>query len=181
MGSTDVAEIRRVHADEWRQVRELRLDALRDPLAPVAFLDTYESSAARPDEFWQQRAAGAATGTRVAQLVAVASTDSTWVGTVTVLAQDVDDKDDAGRPLDEPRGLVVGVYVRPEQRGTGLIDRLLEAAADWARGQGLPRLALGVHSGNPRALGAYRRAGFTPSGVTFTSVIGPEVEMVRNL
>ena len=41
------------------------------------------------------------------------------------------------------------------------------------------QLALGVHRDNARAQGAYRRAGFAPSGVTFTGSIGPEIEMVR--
>ena len=31
-----------------------------------------------------------------------------------------------GRPVERSRATVVGVYVRGEQRGSGLIDRLLE-------------------------------------------------------
>ena len=76
---------------------------------------------------------------------------------------------------------MVGVYVRGEQRGSGLIDRLLEATAQWARDLGFDELTLGVHAENARAQGAYRRAGFVPSGVTFASSIGPELEMVRHL
>ncbi|MYV59587.1 GNAT family N-acetyltransferase, partial [Streptomyces sp. SID4931] len=44
--------MRVVRADEWPQVRQLRLEALRDPAAPVAFLESYEDAAAQPDAFW---------------------------------------------------------------------------------------------------------------------------------
>ena len=36
--------IRSVRADEWRAAKELRLVALRDPVAQVAFLETYEEA-----------------------------------------------------------------------------------------------------------------------------------------
>lgn len=54
--------IRAVRGDEWEKVKELRLVALRDPAANVAFLETEEGALAQGDEFWQQRAAGAAEG-----------------------------------------------------------------------------------------------------------------------
>jgi RimJ/RimL family protein N-acetyltransferase len=46
---------------------------------------------------------------------------------------------------------------------------------------GLTRLSLDVHRENLRAQAAYRRAGFAPTGETFTSVIGPEIVMARPL
>lgn len=63
--------IRSIRADEWPAVKELRLAALRDPVAHLAFLETYEQSAARPDSFWRERAAGAAEGDGARQFVAV--------------------------------------------------------------------------------------------------------------
>ncbi|MGW7595205.1 GNAT family N-acetyltransferase, partial [Streptomyces rubiginosohelvolus] len=45
--------IRPVRADEWRSVKELRLAALQDPAAPVAFLETYEQGLKRSDEAWR--------------------------------------------------------------------------------------------------------------------------------
>ncbi|NEE12899.1 GNAT family N-acetyltransferase, partial [Streptomyces sp. SID7499] len=52
--------MRTARADEWPQVRQLRLDALKDPAAPVAFLESYEEAVAKPDAFWRERAAAAA-------------------------------------------------------------------------------------------------------------------------
>ena len=172
-------DIRRIRADEWELSRDLRLAALQDEAAGVAFLETYEHAAAQPDGFYRDRAAAAAAGDDVVQLVAVDG--GTWVGTVTVLVQRAGSVDYHGRPVERSRAVVVGVYVRAEQRGSGLIDRLLESGARWAAERGHDQLALGVHRDNPRAQGAYRRAGFVPSGVDFYSSIGPEIEMVRAL
>src|SRR4051794_41079602 len=52
--------VRVVRAEEWASVKALRLLALEDPAAPLAFLETYETAAERPDSFWQKRAADAA-------------------------------------------------------------------------------------------------------------------------
>jgi GNAT superfamily N-acetyltransferase/general stress protein 26 len=171
--------VRRVRPDDWRAARALRLDALQDEAAGIAFLETYEHAAAQPDEFYRARTARAADGDEVVQFVAVDG--SSWVGSVTVISQPAGSLDYHGRPVGRSRATVVGVYVRGEQRGSGLIDRLLEAAAQWARDLGFDELTLGVHAENARAQGAYRRAGFAPSGVTFASSIGPELEMVRHL
>ncbi|MFB6252791.1 MAG: GNAT family N-acetyltransferase [Halobellus sp.] len=54
------------------------------------------------------------------------------------------------------------IYVRQEQRGTGVADDLLEAALACARLQDLPldRIALDVDPTNPRAKAFYDRYGF---------------------
>jgi hypothetical protein len=49
--------IRSIRADEWPAVKELRLRALRDPLAHLAFLETYDDAVGRPDSYWQERTA----------------------------------------------------------------------------------------------------------------------------
>jgi hypothetical protein len=46
--------VRRTTADEWREFRELRLEALLD--SPTAFGQTHEQALAHPDELWQERA-----------------------------------------------------------------------------------------------------------------------------
>ncbi len=62
---------------------------------------------------------------------------------------------------------------------SGVIDALLAAAADFTADQGLSELMLDVHRDNHRAQGAYRRAGFEPTGETLTGPIGPELVMAR--
>ncbi|MDG9718752.1 GNAT family N-acetyltransferase [Streptomyces sp. DH24] len=157
--------IRSVRADEWRAVKELRLAALRDPVAHLAFLETYEQAAAKADAFWQDRAAGSGEGsTGVRQFIGEAP-DGSWAGTVTVLLEEAGTTDWAGHAVERRQGHVVGVFVRPEHRGTGLIQALFDAGLEWAWGRGAERVRLIVHEDNERAQRFYRKAGFVPSGV----------------
>ncbi|ARF80226.1 GNAT family N-acetyltransferase [Kitasatospora aureofaciens] len=161
--------IRRVRTDEWERVKEIRLAALQDPVAHLAFLDTYENASAKPDGFWQERTAGAAEGESVWQAVAEAP-DGRWLGTMTVLVERPGGNGALGGDvITVPQAHVVGVYVRPEARGTGLAHELIEAAQDWAWSLSEPRLRrvrLFVHESNARAEAMYVRAGFKPSGAS---------------
>ncbi|MCX4970375.1 GNAT family N-acetyltransferase [Streptomyces sp. NBC_00654] len=160
--------IRPVLAEEWPLARELRLAALQDPMAPLAFLETYESALGKPDEFWQGRTADAAAGVNVTQFVAEAP-DGAWVGTVTVLVERPEGEARFGDAPEVNQGHLVGVFVRPEARGTGVTDALFRAAVDWAWSLSEPwleRVRLYVHENNPRAAAFYRRFGFVPSGQT---------------
>lgn len=167
--------VRRVRVQEWHEIRGLRLQAVADAAAPIAFLTTTAQELARDDAFWRERAAGAALGETAAQFVAMSDDDEQWVGTATVLLKDFGS---AGYgDVDEPRADIVGVYLAPAHRGAGILNLLLDAARAWAGERGVAALTLSVHVDNLRAQAAYRRAGFVPTGVTFTSVIGPEMEM----
>ena len=168
-------EIRRIRADEWREVRDSRLEALRDPLAPLAFLETFEVRSAEPDEFWQARAAGAAEGSRVAQWVAIAGGD--WVGTVAVIAFRPGETDYYGKDITEPRANLIGVYLRPTHRRRGLLERLVATAADWTAEQGFAELILDVHELNARAISAYVRCGFELTGERTVSEHGADLVM----
>ncbi|MFC9177815.1 MULTISPECIES: GNAT family N-acetyltransferase [Streptomyces] len=158
--------MRSVRAEEWPLARQLRLEALKDPAAPVAFLDSYEAAVARPAVFWQERTAAAAEGTDVRQFV-VESAAGEWVGTVTVLVERPEDEVRFGEAPAVDQGHLVGVFVRPGVRGAGVADALFRAAVDWAWSLSAPRLErvrLYVHEDNPRAAAFYRRFGFVPSG-----------------
>ena len=168
--------VRRVRADEWRRVRALRLEALVDPDAEMAYFDTFDESSARTDGFWMQRAADASTGRFAAQFVAVDG--EAWVGSATGLVREAGSIDHLGRTVATRRVDVVGVYVRPSARGAGLIDRLLQAVAAWAGERGADRVTLDVHADNLRAQAAYRRVGFVETGTRYTGPIGDELEMM---
>ncbi|MFB7919046.1 GNAT family N-acetyltransferase [Streptomyces sp. NPDC056061] len=162
--------MRVVRADEWRAVKELRLAALQDPVAPVAFLETYEQGAAHSDAFWQDRALGGSEDGdgEVRQFVAEAP-DGRWDGSVTVLIERPDAGVRFGATADVHQAHVVGVFVRPEARGAGLAEELFRVATDWAWSLGEPpieRVRLYVHEDNPRAAAFYRRIGFVPTGKT---------------
>ncbi|MFE7973841.1 GNAT family N-acetyltransferase [Streptomyces shenzhenensis] len=180
--STDTEEryvVREIRAEEWPTVKALRLDALRDPVARLAFLETYEEAAARPDAFWQERAARSADGVGAVQFVAVAP-DGVWAGTLTVLMEEAGTTDWAGFPVDRRQVHVVGVFVRPEHRGRRLVEALFAVGLEWAWQRRASRVRLLVHEDNGRARGAYRKAGFVPSGVTVALVEGEgrELELV---
>lgn len=176
--------VRPVHDHEWREVRTLRLRALRDEAARIAFVDNFEDASGRPDEFWQERVAlasvdaGSDAGAR--QFVAVTE-DGAWIGSVTVLVERAGEKDFEGAVIDRSAGGVVGVYLDPAFRGSGVMEDLLDAAVDWIRERGLDYARLYVHADNLRAQGAYEKAGFQPTGTTLLGSIGPEIEMARDV
>ncbi|MFD3326398.1 GNAT family N-acetyltransferase [Streptomyces sp. NPDC058701] len=159
--------IRAVRGDEWQRVKELRLDALRDPAAPIAFLETVEQARARPDAVWRERAEGVSHGRPARQFVAEAPGGS-WVGSVTVLVEEGGTVDFFERPVERAQGHVVGVFLRNGQRGAGLGEALFGAALGWAwslREPALECVRLFVHEENARAEAFYRRIGFRASGL----------------
>ncbi|WP_330289211.1 GNAT family N-acetyltransferase [Streptomyces sp. NBC_00576] len=173
--------VRSVRADEWRAAKGLRLAALRDPAAPIAFLETYEEAEARPDSFWQERVAAAAEGMRERQQIIAEGPDGEWVGNVVVLIEEAGTTDWAGFPVERKQGHLVGVYMRPEHRGCGLTEVLFDEALEWAWAAGVERVRLLVHENNGRAGAFYRRVGFLASGWTVPapeSVEGRELEFV---
>ncbi|MEW2438537.1 GNAT family N-acetyltransferase [Streptomyces caniferus] len=149
--------IRPVTADEWKKLKELRLAALADPVARVAFNETLESASGRPDAFWRQRASSPEEGGAALTFVGEAA-DGKWGGMVVVLVEEDEEM---------PQTHMVGVYVRPEHRGTGLARELFEAAIGWSWGLADPvveRVRLWVHEENARAEALYRSLGFVATG-----------------
>jgi len=146
--------IRRVHADEWALLRQIRLAALAD--APMAFGSTLVQEQTRPDDFWRERASGGATDLDRASYVAELRTG--WAGTATGLIE-------AGGTGDRP-AWVVGMWVDPSLRRRGAAQALLVAIADWALGRGADVLNLHVTETNAPAIALYQRMGFRNSGAT---------------
>jgi ribosomal protein S18 acetylase RimI-like enzyme len=119
--------VRRLGPDEAPLLRELRLRALRED--PAAFWSTYEREVDHPDERW------------AAMLEHPTFVAGDGLGLVAALP--------------EGDGLhVVGMWVAPEARGTGVADALLDAAI----GDG--PATLWVMTGNDRAERFYERRGF---------------------
>ncbi|MFH9399211.1 GNAT family N-acetyltransferase [Streptomyces sp. NPDC017638] len=156
--------IRAVRPGDWERVKQLRLDALRDPIAHLAFLETYDAAAARPDSFWQDRAVGSGEGSTTARQFIAEAPDGGWAGSATVLIEEAGSEDWAGFPVERRQGHVAGVFVRPEHRGKGLIEALFDAGLAWAWESGVERVRLFVHEKNTRAQAAYRKIGFEASG-----------------
>jgi GNAT superfamily N-acetyltransferase len=165
--------IRAVRGEDWERLRELRLAALADPMASVAFNETYEMAVGQGSEFWRRRAAKGAEGGLAETFVAEDEVlCGRWAGSATVL-----DEGEAAH--------IVGVYLRPEYRGTGLAESLFRAMEGWASGRPyVVRMLLHVHEENPRAEALYRRIGYVRTGgfVEDPKVAGlREFEMIRAL
>ena len=167
---TEGFRIRTTQVDDWREVRELRLEMLRD--TPIAFGETLQDALGHSESEWRMRAARGTAEHGIA-LVAI-DPAGRWVGTM------------GGYVPDATTGaLLVGVYVSPDHRGrgAGVFDALLAAIEDWARGEG-DRLTLHVHEDNARARAAYLRRGFTETGNRVQYVLdtaSEEIEMVKPL
>ena len=67
----------------------------------------------------------------------------------------------AFRTEDQPRvSYLVGMWVAPELRGSGVAQELVERIVAWSRERGLERVVLSVEGGNLRAAGLYEKCGF---------------------
>jgi GNAT superfamily N-acetyltransferase len=55
------------------------------------------------------------------------------------------------------------MYVKPEHRGKGVNNLVLEALKRWTKSQGINELRLEVYNDNQPAIRAYEKAGFTPN------------------
>ena len=142
--------IRRIGTEEWGELRDLRLRALRD--APEAFTSIYEEDALLPDAFWTDWAADMAEGGSSFGLVA--ELEERWVG-MAVGAPHRDHQGDAG---------LFGMWVDPSARGTGVAHALVDGIVAWARSAGFPAIWLRVTLSNDAAVSLYSRCGFTDAG-----------------
>jgi ribosomal protein S18 acetylase RimI-like enzyme len=162
----DRVVLRRIRPDDWPRQRALRLEMLAD--TPIAYLESLDDAEALSDLDWAARVRDRVVSTTGAQWVLDAG--DRFVGTM-------------GCVLDESgRVHVVAVYLAPAYRGDGLLDRMLDEVTRWARERGVTTLMLEVAKENDRAVAAYRRRGFVPTGHTRRHPLYPEVtelEMTR--
>ena len=134
--------IRATTEDDWKLLKQIRLDALCD--APAAFGVSHATAAANTDAQWRDRAAGRGPAHFVLALM-----DGVAVGL-------------AGGGVGaacEPE--LIAMWVRPEYRGAAVAAGLVDAVKKWAVGQGHKRVVLSVSPSNERAAAFYRKQGFS--------------------
>jgi RimJ/RimL family protein N-acetyltransferase len=159
--------VRRIRPQDWPRSRALRLEALAD--TPIGFLETLEQAQQFDEQVWRERAIRGAEGGDSFQVLA-------WDGERPV--------GNSVSFLRDGRAWLVAVYLSPDARGAGLLGELVDACADWARGQGAAELVLEVHEDNARARAAYAKLGFVETGVSCPYAPDPtrrELEMSRPL
>lgn len=168
--ATSAFSIRPIAEADWEQIRDLRLEMIRD--TPTGYSETLDAALSHDEEQWRWRGRR---GTAEHQTWVAAITPSgRWVGMM------------GGRVPESADGPeLVGVYVAPDHRGRdhGVTDALLATIEDWARTEGT-RLTLHVHEDNARAQAAYARRGFLLTGVTVPYILDPtsnELEMAKTL
>lgn len=152
--------------EEHELLRTIRLRALLD--APDSFGSTYEREAAFTDAIWLHRLRPDGNPQYVSE-----ARDGTPVG----IAAGVPDE-----TVDRTANLV-GMWVDPAARGTGVADELIAQVVRWAEREAYRALSLHATEGNVRAERAYLRHGFTRTGRTFRRERDghSEFEMERDL
>lgn len=143
--------VRRLTRADAATFREVRLQGLRDH--PEAFTASYADEAAQPLDWFADRLDGGM-----------------------VFGGGADGRIDGVAGLHIPtgekvrhKGLLWGMYVRAEARGTGLARQLIAAVLDAARGR-VEEVMLGVGIGNAAAIGCYRAAGFEVCGLDLRAI-----------
>ncbi len=143
--STARIEVRRLAADDATLFRDIRLEALQ--LAPDAFASTLEAETARPSSWFAERLGGSH--------VLGAFRDETLVGIASLIILQ--------SAKMAHKGHLVGMYVRPEARRSGVGRRLVEAIIEKARGH-VEVIQLTVVAGNEEARRLYAGLGFEEYG-----------------
>jgi GNAT superfamily N-acetyltransferase len=124
---------------DWQALREIRLQALLD--APDAFGSTHAREAAFGEDEWHRRA--------------------TRDGSFIAFLPEVTPAGLGGGYLAAPGVIeLIGMFVRPQARGRGVGEALIDAVAGWARAQGASTVHLWVTENNKARL-LYERCGFT--------------------
>ncbi len=132
--------VRETMQADWQALRDIRLLALRD--APYAFGSTYAREAALEEAGWRRRAAR--DGSFMAFLPEIAPAG--LAGGFQAEAGPVE---------------LVAMFVRPQARGRGVGEALVDAVIAWARKRDATSVHLWVTETNQPARRLYQRCGFT--------------------
>ncbi|HYP44760.1 MAG TPA: GNAT family N-acetyltransferase [Propionibacteriaceae bacterium] len=133
-----------LNADDWATYRAVRLSALEE--SPQAFTASYADESQMDESAWRDRMQRA--------VRFLATQDSKPLGVASLGL----DGDDPGV------GEVFGLYVQPPARNQGVSWRLVQAAAERARSDGLRSLHYWVGTENARAIAFAANFGFRPAG-----------------
>ncbi|MDQ3577642.1 MAG: GNAT family N-acetyltransferase [Actinomycetota bacterium] len=148
--------VRRAGADDWADLRVVRLAALTD--SPMAFGSTLARERDYDEARWR-----------------------TWpnAGAMFLAWRD-------GEPVGISGGLrsaggieLISVWAAPSSRGTGTAATVVGAVLRWARESGETQVRAWVAENSARAMRFYDKIGFTPTGLDRPHAHSPELRDVR--
>ncbi len=135
--------VRETVTADWEAWRDIRLQALRD--APDAFASTYAEQMKLGEAHWRQRVAGS--GLFLAWIPEVSACEPVGM---------------AGGYQAAPGTVeLISMFVRPQARGRGVGEALIDAMIGWARERDAASVHLWVTETNKRARLLYERYGFS--------------------
>jgi len=134
-------EVRMTDETDWMLLKQVRLAALSD--TPTAFGVSYRAAAQYTDEQWQERASA-----KDGPEFWLAFMDGKPVGMI------------GGAISGRHRYNMIGMWVEPRSRGSGIASRLVEVVKARALQKGHSRVFLDVSPVNERAANFYLKHGF---------------------
>jgi RimJ/RimL family protein N-acetyltransferase len=140
-------KIRRLEADDVAAYRELRLEALTS--LPEAFGASWEDESVKPTSWWTER-------------LEANTVFGGWIGHSPLLGMAGFHVNGAAKH--RHKGILWGMYVRPDARGTGLAASLVQRVIEHARAL-VEEICLTVVSSNVAAYRLYNAAGFEQYGL----------------
>lgn len=155
-------EIRPVRAEEWRELRDIRLRALAD--APDAFGSSFAREEQFPDGEWIRRAERGARGGDARTFLAVDGDG--FCGLIAVF-------------LEEAAAELVSLWVDPTYRNRGLGFELIRVVEQWASEAGADTVELWVTHTNKPARRLYERAGYSETGQRQPHPWNPKLEEIQ--
>jgi RimJ/RimL family protein N-acetyltransferase len=146
-GPTVSLKVRRLEASDVADYRELRLESMK--VHPEAFGASWESEGEKPISWWAERL-------QTTTVFGGWVNNSPLVGVVGFAVYDP--------PKLRHKGVLWGMYVRPEARGTGLAAALVRQVVAHA-GTLVEQVCLTVIASNVAARRLYNAAGFEEYGL----------------
>ncbi|MEA2677928.1 MAG: hypothetical protein QOJ81_2069 [Chloroflexota bacterium] len=146
--SAQPIEIRRAKPADWRVIKRVRLEALRQ--APYAFGSTLEREKSRSAAEWRDWLGPDWTANKDVLFLAFRAEEP--VGIVGAFHET------------KTSVMLIAMWVAPTARRTGTGKRLTQAILDWAADIKARRVTLWVADDNPDAIALYEVTGFAPTG-----------------
>lgn len=144
--------IRELHPNEWKIYRDIRLESLKNE--PLAFLSNYEGMLERTEESWRE---GLIATTKPRSFILFAIKNNEAIGMIGTYQ-------DNG---DEEIGIInlFGVYVRPQYRGTGVAEKLMEEVVKRTKAiKSIKKIRCKVYYDHITAQKFYEKIGFNKFG-----------------